>query len=903
MSVLEDVKDIRIDSWKTLNTAASPTKLEPGQAANMQDVWVDEKPGSVITANGFLAVGTIPSGNPPTFCINYFKTSAGTQTFVVSDNATVWTTTDFQTFTSIITGLSSSFQLRGKVIRDKLWLTNGSDSVRTFDGATVVVLDGTAGSPTVPKGRYIEYMDERVWIYHTSGARSGLYFSALADSSGTAIAPDSANAWPAANLLQISEGDADFGTGLILYRGYLHAFKQYSIWRIVGQDEYTYTRVKTRASTGTRFSESVQILDNLVHLLGTDGIYVFDGEDAERVSDIIDPASSSQAAFGFDQIGQPNTNTLFWQTEDTADWNLGTVPATITVDDSLALKAADDTQANFAAGATLTNVSTSEVAGSVRLSRTSTGTAADNIAVNRAAVLSVSSGLIGIIGAGSYVTDNAFSNAFGASGAGSLAGSGHYLQIAVTLPSVSFKTIILKGLAVTAALNIEFLDSNSTPIGVVSANNGASVASPLIGIFSSAATDYTIVLNATTTNTLYMRIFIQDRSATLTEVQVYGTAFNTTGKFTSKSLDLGAIPNSLGYFNAEATIPSTTGLTYFTQSSSDGISWDAEVACTDGGLIASTVRRYLRWGANFTSTGTETPEIASAWLPAQYLSVIHDTGGSIFAWGPFEAEYALSGQTVNFYYRTGTTSPNCSAASWNLIVPGGAVSTAVAQQFIQFKIEILGGDSTHIPTVTSVTINWATGTASQPPTLQNVSSTVWKNRYYLSFTGAGATVNNTVLVRGKKSFGWPWMLKQWPIISFTRFYDSLYGGHSGSSAIFKLDTGYSRNTGAMDSFFETGDYTFGGFYINLLEVLVEVERTGPYNLAVGVSTDQGATYTEKNVDVTESTYANNYIKKLNFNITSDRIRFRVRISGVDKPFQAHNLRAFYRLSEARGSIR
>ncbi len=156
---LENVKILDIDQWGTLATAPSPTKLQKSQTPDAKNVWVDEKPGSVITAPGLIKVGTLPSGNPGTFCINYFKTSAGTQTFVVSDNATVWTTTDFQNFTSIITGLSSAFQLRGAVIRDKLWLTNGSDAVRTFDGSTVTVLDGTGGTPNVPKGLYSAYHD------------------------------------------------------------------------------------------------------------------------------------------------------------------------------------------------------------------------------------------------------------------------------------------------------------------------------------------------------------------------------------------------------------------------------------------------------------------------------------------------------------------------------------------------------------------------------------------------------------------------------------------------------------------------------------------------------------------------------------------------------------------------
>src|SRR5579862_2452864 len=120
-SALENIKSIDLEEWLTLATAPAPTKLKQGQSPDMQNVWIDEKPGSVITAPGYVKVGTIPSNNPVSFCINYFKTTSGTQTFVVSDNSTVWTTIDFINFTQIITGLSSSFQLRGAVIRDKLW--------------------------------------------------------------------------------------------------------------------------------------------------------------------------------------------------------------------------------------------------------------------------------------------------------------------------------------------------------------------------------------------------------------------------------------------------------------------------------------------------------------------------------------------------------------------------------------------------------------------------------------------------------------------------------------------------------------------------------------------------------------------------------------------------------------
>ncbi len=138
------------------------------------------------------------------------------------------------------------------------------------------------------------------------------------------------------------------------------------------------------------------------------------------------------------------------------------------------------------------------------------------------------------------------------------------------------------------------------------------------------------------------------------------------------------------------------------------------------------------------------------------------------------------------------------------------MSISVAFQYIQFKIEISGGSVSNLPIVNSVTINWTTGSAGQPQTLQNVASVYWRNRYWLSAAGPSATANNTILVRGKKTFQSPWMLKDWNILSFTRYFDNLYGGSSVDGSIYQLDTGYSKAGLTMNSYFETGDFIFGG---------------------------------------------------------------------------------------------
>lgn len=918
-SALEDIKTIDLEEWLTLNTASAATKIKQGQTPDMKNCWVDEKPGSVITAPGFIKVGQTPSGNPSSFCINYFKTSSGTQTFVVSDNATVWTTLDFQTFTPIITGLSSAFQLRGLVVRDKLWLTNGSDAVRTFDGTTVVVLDGTGGTPNVPKGRYISYHDERVWMYHVPSARSQAAFSALTDSSAAIIAPDNASAWPSSNTLQISEGDADFGTGLLLYNGYMHFFKQYSIWRLVGYDEYTYSRVKTRASTGTRFAESLQVLDSLIHLIGIDGIYIFDGDTTVRISDIIDPATASQTAFGFNQLQQPNTNNQFWEVTTTADWNAGTVPTNVSINNELDFVATDTSQTDFAAGVTQTNVDTATNPGSLQLALVSSGPSGANVSQGKSATFDDGLGKPRI-GIASYITDGNFVNKVGilSIGSGNFAFWSVDLGIPVFVGSAIVKSFYLEtisGAPSVAGVKIQYSTDNvnwsdagsfSLPSVVFHSGVGGVLYSHSSGTSwqTVGPSDLSVSFSSITARYWRLRADVGACAVTITDLQIFQAGFQSTGTFTSKTLDYGVAPNSFGNFNADEVLNAGT-TTYYTQSSSDGSSWDAAVAVVNGSAIGSALRRYLRWRVDLTNGGggATSPVIAAVYLGAQYISVIHNTGGSIFAWGPFEAERNTLGQTINFYYRGATTSAGVSALAWNLIVPGGILNLSVLMQYVQFKIEILGGTATSLPSVTSVTINWVSGTGTQQQTLQNVASAYWRNRYWLAAAGPGATANNTIIIRGKKTFNSPWMLKDWAMASFTRFQDSLYGCSSLNGSIYRLDTGYSKAGAAMDSYFETGDFVFGGFTANFLELDVEVERIGSWSLSVGWSVDGGNTWTESLVPLTISAFDSNYIKRVNMNVTTTRIRFRFRTSGIDTPFEVHRCIVFYKLETARGSIR
>ncbi len=79
-------------------------------------------------------------------------------------------------------------------------------------------------------------------------------------------------------------------------------------------------------------------------------------------------------------------------------------------------------------------------------------------------------------------------------------------------------------------------------------------------------------------------------------------AVATEGVYVSQTIDQSALVNSEGIFQAtKIELPNTT-LTWYTATSDDGVTWDAYVAVTPGGAIASTLRRYIRYKIVFDST-------------------------------------------------------------------------------------------------------------------------------------------------------------------------------------------------------------------------------------------------------------------------------------------------------------
>ena len=289
--VSENTKFESLDDFSGgLNTQVAPHKISKNMSPNLENVLVDEKPGSVVTANGFTVVGATSALTKINFMKEYVKDD-GQKYLFVSDSSRVLCTQDFVTFTVIKSTLTTSARLSAAQGRGKMLFTNGSDPVFASDcSGQAEVLDGKNGSVNIPIGKFITYYHDRFWIFNTTENASALRFMALTSTDGIAVSYNDTRAWPITNQLNINQGDGAVGSALDVFKGQLYAHKNNkAIFTIFGNDELTYFARKTNAHTGTVSQDSLVQSDNLTYYFAKDGIYAFDGGDSVRISDLIMP--------------------------------------------------------------------------------------------------------------------------------------------------------------------------------------------------------------------------------------------------------------------------------------------------------------------------------------------------------------------------------------------------------------------------------------------------------------------------------------------------------------------------------------------------------------------------------------------------------------------------------------
>lgn len=250
---------------------------------------------------------------------------------------------------------------------------------------------------------------------------------------------------------------------------------------------------------------------------------------------------------------------------------------------------------------------------------------------------------------------------------------------------------------------------------------------------------------------------------------------NSSPTFTSRAFDTSL---SSPAWIASGVSWTTNGnqISAFTQSSSDGSSWDAAVAWSTGSAPTSSSKRYVRYRIDFTTTtsGTAVPSVADATLSARqssgtFTSEIRDGSTDLASWDNLNVLWT-GGGSHRIFYRTNASSTSILSDPWVLTTTGTDIPGN--NRYFQWRDDMSISVSTYDPTLTRVMENFTTSSGAQQPS----ASIVWNKDYWMSYTSTGSSKNDAIILmnnEGKFS-----KLTGLNVYGFTVGNQQLFGGDS-----------------------------------------------------------------------------------------------------------------------------
>lgn len=300
-------------------------------------------------------------------------------------------------------------------------------------------------------------------------------------------------------------------------------------------------------------------------------------------------------------------------------------------------------------------------------------------------------------------------------------------------------------------------------------------------------------------------------------------SMEATGTIVSRTFDNGFSPDAWIWdwstFYASGTVPSGTSISYETQTSSDSAClncFDSFVSVSSGSSPTSTVKRYFRYRASFTTNSSTSPvltyieeNLTSRLRPyGTYYSQVNNITGAISAWDSFTANKIDNGGTQNFYIRaaSGPFSIVSSTPLWTAI-SAGAVPSISTGAYIQIKDEFSVSKATQNPTLNDFTISWFEGQASDKAYASYFKDAIW----WSIASGVSVSTNNRVL--RLDLINQDWYLYDIGTNGMLVRNNALYFGSSSAGKIFKFGDTDNDNGSAIQAYWKSKDFVLGNPFV------------------------------------------------------------------------------------------
>ena len=284
---------------KGLNLRDKPDAVDPQECIDCLNVDFSER-GAIQTRAGYdTIVASAIKG------LGAFKTTGGTKrllTTVGSNLAAYNLTGGSATHTSSLTDSTTpmSFVAYGTPASERVYAGNGTD-VRYYDGSGFT--NPNASSVVVPKASAfcLQATDNRLVATGFSAGNNGPAGATVNPSHVYFSDPGDPATWGANNYVQLTPGDGEKIVGAITWRELVIVFKQTKFFVFYGNSVdadgnpiFNYRPVEGGAGAVSRLG--IAATPDGVYFVGSDGIYVTTGSSATKVSDLVEPLWTREAA-------------------------------------------------------------------------------------------------------------------------------------------------------------------------------------------------------------------------------------------------------------------------------------------------------------------------------------------------------------------------------------------------------------------------------------------------------------------------------------------------------------------------------------------------------------------------------------------------------------------------------
>lgn len=778
---------IRINQFGGLLEDTDPLALPDGMASESNNVITDLGTG-LESRDGYIAYATEPAK-----ALWVFAKSNGTRYVIAHSSNSLKADSGSKTFAIAVSTVAAGIITAGAQLGDYFYFCNTVDGLKRWDGTTTSVASAamTMDKLVTWKGRLVGA--------GKPGSERTLFLSRYLNGTDWSLEVNPTDDGPA----QITVGGALDENIQGLYSSFkdlLMWFKNNSFGGLYGSRRSNFILRTFSETVGTNHPATVRDCDGVLRFLGPRRtVWEFDGTNIVKISE------GNNALFENILNGESNTRTTTITSE--SDYEAGTIAGLSTSisagDIMLSTWSATDTTADdFGAGVSFTNVSTITSPGSIALTTQTVvtdgpitnsgfedGSGSDatawtegswirNTALPHSGTYHISKNETSVMS----IIASAKEGGPSGSSCGSLTQSltSSYTQYTVGMSGCSGKTVVI-----SFSVNTNQIYSNS---------------------FVASGDDLTFYARIAPAGPAFAYL-IDTLGGDVVETTTY--PLNATGSFVSRSFDSSALSSAAWTPSAASWTTNGHTIVAKTQSSSDGLSWDAAVNWTTGTAPTSTFKRYIRYQIDFstTSSGTGTPYVSDVTLSARqssgtYVSDTKSIGTSISSWNVFQRDETLNDGTIVYGFYTDTDTVK-SVGSDGLPVVGTftssqtitnntipTVSTA-SFAFVSAKFNIT--NSTQNPTNSRLSITWNEGSSTKAKGL-------WTNqRYWLATSLASASTNDTVFVYDRR--------RQWQKHTGFNVDDLLlfnqYPLFSNTSGIWQGETGTSDNGAAISSSYTT----------------------------------------------------------------------------------------------------